>query len=343
MRTQYLYDDVTGACIAEFDENGDTQVEYTTNPQTGELISENHNGQEVYHHYDGEGNTRQTADSAGNVLGEATYDAFGETVAESGNMKTTYRFRGQQGFSTDPLTGVVSKANQSYSPSFGRGLSAGNSTVVSGRDPIAYLVVASRPGGNRYLFTTMSSVTQFQDPFPLPKLLWPVKCYGLDNLSGQIVYAAVMCKDGSLTVKYVSPIDKEGQTLDPCVRSCIRDHEERHIEQFRKYCPDVCDDCFNDGKYIGMQRDYQIQLECGAYLIERTCLLRFLQRGGGTGCSRVSIFKRLAEVDRIARRSYDCEPWPLPPTDAQLKPVPGPLPEVKPWPDVPLPFPREPK
>ena len=68
MRTQYLYDDVTGACIAEFDENGDTQVEYTTNPQTGELISENHNGQEVYHRYDGEGNTRQATDSNGNVL-----------------------------------------------------------------------------------------------------------------------------------------------------------------------------------------------------------------------------------------------------------------------------------
>ena len=123
MRTQYLYDDVTGACIAEFDENGDTQVEYTTNPQTGELISENHNGQEVYHRYDGEGNTRQTTDSAGNVLGEATYDASGETVAESGNMKTTYRFRGQQGFSTDPLSGDVSKANQNYSPPIGRRLS----------------------------------------------------------------------------------------------------------------------------------------------------------------------------------------------------------------------------
>ena len=122
MRTQYLYDDVTGACIAEFDENGDTQVEYITNPQTGELISENHNGQEVYHHYDGEGNTHQTADSAGNVLGEATYDAFGETVAESGDMGTTHRFRGQQGFSTDPLTGVVSKANQNYSPPIGRRL-----------------------------------------------------------------------------------------------------------------------------------------------------------------------------------------------------------------------------
>ena len=48
--------------------------------------------------------------------------AFGETVAESGDMKTTYRFRGQQGFSTDPLTGDVSKANQNYSPPIGRRL-----------------------------------------------------------------------------------------------------------------------------------------------------------------------------------------------------------------------------
>ena len=57
------------------------------------------------------------------MLGEATYDAFGETVAESGDMKTTYRFQGQRGFSTDPLTGDVSKANQNYSPSLGRRLS----------------------------------------------------------------------------------------------------------------------------------------------------------------------------------------------------------------------------
>ena len=124
MRTQYLYDDVTGACIAEFDENGDAQVEYTTNPQTGELISENHNGQEVYHRYDGEGNTRQATDADGSVLGEATYSAFGETLAESGNMNTTQRFRGRQRFSTDPLTSVVSRGNLDYSPPLGRGLSA---------------------------------------------------------------------------------------------------------------------------------------------------------------------------------------------------------------------------
>ena len=294
MQTNYLWDDVTGTCLAEYDEHGETTVEYTVNPQTGELISERRDGEDIYHHYDGDGNTRQTTDSASNVLGETTYDAFGETVASSGDMKTDYRFRGQQGFSTDPVTGDVSKAIQNYAPSLGRRLSAGNFSVVSGHDPNAYLVVASRLGGNRSLFTTMSSVTQIQDPFPLPKLLWPVKCYGLDHLSGPDVYAAIICKDGSLTVKYVNLTDKGGQILDPCVRSCIRDHEERHIEQFRRYCPDVCDDCFNDGKYIGMQRDYQIQLECGAYLIERTCLLRFLQRGGGTGCSRVSIFNRLS-------------------------------------------------
>ena len=143
MRTQYLYDDVTGACIAEFDENGDTQVEYTTNPQTGELISENHNGQEVYHRYDGEGNTRQTTDSDGSLLGEATYTAFGETVAESGDMMTTYRFRGQRGHTTDVVTGDISKSSQVYSPSLGRKLSLANAGMVevaTGADVSQYSV-----------------------------------------------------------------------------------------------------------------------------------------------------------------------------------------------------------
>ena len=131
MLTRYLWDYATNTCLAEMDEQGETLVDYTVDPQTGELISENHGGQEVYHRYDGDGNTRQTADSAGNVLGEATYSAFGETVAESGDMQTTYRFRGQRGFSTDSLTGDLSQGNQIYSPSLGRGLSlAGVSGTV---------------------------------------------------------------------------------------------------------------------------------------------------------------------------------------------------------------------
>ena len=141
MRTQYLYDDVTGACIAEFDENGDTQVEYTTNPQTGELISENHDGQEVYHRYDGEGNTRQTTDSAGNVLGEATYDAFGEPVAESDAMTTTYRFQGQRGYATDPASGYVARSPYEYSPTVGRSLTIVRASTRSGsadRDTTTY-------------------------------------------------------------------------------------------------------------------------------------------------------------------------------------------------------------
>ena len=68
METNYFWDAVTGTCLAELDENGDVTVKYTVNPQTGELISENHSGEEVYHHYDGDGNTRQTTDSNDNVL-----------------------------------------------------------------------------------------------------------------------------------------------------------------------------------------------------------------------------------------------------------------------------------
>ena len=144
METNYFWDAVTGTCLGELDENGDVTVQYTTNPQTGELISENHAGEEVYHHYDGDGNTRQTTDSAGNVLGEATYTAFGETVAESGDMNTTYLNRGRQGYSTDSLTGDQSRGGKDYSPSIGRHLSltclvVGPSSHGNGYSPAASL------------------------------------------------------------------------------------------------------------------------------------------------------------------------------------------------------------
>ena len=126
MQTRYVWDYTTNTCLAELNEHGETTVEYTVNPLTGELISERRDGEDIYHHYDSDGNTRETTDSAGNVLGQATYTAFGEVVAESGNTQTTYRLRGQQGFSTDSLTGDVSRDNQNYSPSLGRRLSLAN-------------------------------------------------------------------------------------------------------------------------------------------------------------------------------------------------------------------------
>ena len=129
METNYFWDSVTGTCLAELDENGDVTVQYTVNPQTGELISENHAGEEVYHHYDGEGNTRQTTDSDGDVLGESSYTAFGETVAESGDMGTTYRFQGRRGYTTDPLTGDVSNPGSEYFPSAGRGAVASSRAI----------------------------------------------------------------------------------------------------------------------------------------------------------------------------------------------------------------------
>ncbi len=73
MQTRYVWDYTTNTCLAELaNEHGETTVEYTVNPLTGELISERRDGEDIYHHYDGDGNTRETTDSAGNVLGKAT-------------------------------------------------------------------------------------------------------------------------------------------------------------------------------------------------------------------------------------------------------------------------------
>jgi hypothetical protein len=58
-------------------------------------------------------------------------------------MKTTYRFRGQQGFSTDPLTGDVSKRNQDYSPFLGQRLSS--TSVETSPDGLSAYVVLPTP------------------------------------------------------------------------------------------------------------------------------------------------------------------------------------------------------
>ena len=54
-------------------------------------------------------------------------------------MKTTYRFRGQQGFSTDPLTGLVFRGNLGYYSPLGRRLSSTDDNYSAGawkEDPI---------------------------------------------------------------------------------------------------------------------------------------------------------------------------------------------------------------
>ncbi len=158
MLTRYVWDYATNTCLAEVNEQGETTVEYTVNPQTGELISERRDGEDIYHRYDGDGNTRQTADSAGNVLGEATYTAFGEVVAESGDMQTTYRFRGQQGFSTDPVTRDVSRGNSSYSPSLGRMLTVHAAPMRRGISVNLAPAHAGRVNGrNGYVWATLQN------------------------------------------------------------------------------------------------------------------------------------------------------------------------------------------
>ena len=48
MLTRYLWDYATNTCLAEMDEQGETLVDYTVDPQTGELISERREGESIY-------------------------------------------------------------------------------------------------------------------------------------------------------------------------------------------------------------------------------------------------------------------------------------------------------
>lgn len=73
---------------------------------------------------DGSGNVRQLTDTAGAVIDQYAYDAFGNGVAQAGSTENDYRYLGQQ---LDEETGLYYLRERYYDPAVGRFL---------GRDPV---------------------------------------------------------------------------------------------------------------------------------------------------------------------------------------------------------------
>jgi hypothetical protein len=79
--TKYFWDPVEDNVIEEYDENGDTIVEYEAEPDLyGNLISQDRDGVAIYYHFDGQGSTLALSNENGDVTDEYAYNAFGERV-----------------------------------------------------------------------------------------------------------------------------------------------------------------------------------------------------------------------------------------------------------------------
>lgn len=130
-KVNYLWNPINDNIIAEYDDEGNMLVEYTTEPDYhGAIVSEYRNGETFYHHYDGQGNTVALTNDAGDVTDRFSYTAFGEVTERTGSTPTPYQYMGKYGYYTDAETGTISARR--------RTLDAGRARWLS-PDPLGFL------------------------------------------------------------------------------------------------------------------------------------------------------------------------------------------------------------
>ncbi len=129
---KFIWDELGDNVLAELDGVDATAVEYThlAGPYS-ELISRQPQSQEtMFYHFDGQGSTRETTDSAHTVTNKFVYDAWGATHASSGSGTTPFKYHGANGYYADDETDRYYVRRRNYQPSLGRWVS---------RDPLGFV------------------------------------------------------------------------------------------------------------------------------------------------------------------------------------------------------------
>jgi RHS repeat-associated protein len=94
VETRYLLDEgITANVWEEYASNGMVQASYAYG---NDLITQTQAEQTSYYLVDGLGSTRLLLDSQGQVLNTYGYEAFGETVSQSGTASNKYQYAGEQ-------------------------------------------------------------------------------------------------------------------------------------------------------------------------------------------------------------------------------------------------------
>jgi RHS repeat-associated protein len=94
--TQHLIDDQTPTGYAQVAEelvSGTVTAQFTYGVMR---ISQNRSGTVSYYGYDAGGSVRELVNSSGTVTDTYEYDAFGNTVSESGSTTNEFLYRGEQ-------------------------------------------------------------------------------------------------------------------------------------------------------------------------------------------------------------------------------------------------------
>jgi RHS repeat-associated protein len=115
VETRYLLDEgITANVWEEYAPNGTVQASYVYGR---DLITQTQAGQTSYYWVDGLGSTRLLTDVQGQVLNAYGYEAFGQTVSQSGTISNKYQYAGEQ---FDVILGDYYLRQRFYNASSGR-------------------------------------------------------------------------------------------------------------------------------------------------------------------------------------------------------------------------------
>lgn len=124
MARNFLWDPIEDNVIAEFDDDHNLIVEYTTEPEPyGDVISQHRDGETNCFYSDGLGSTTEVTNAAGDTIATRAYGSFGETTEQTGGLDFAFQFKGQLGFYYDSVTGLYYVRDRQYAPLIARWLS----------------------------------------------------------------------------------------------------------------------------------------------------------------------------------------------------------------------------
>jgi RHS repeat-associated protein len=204
VETRYLLDEgITANVWEEYASTGTVQGTYVYG---NDLIAQIQVGQMSYYLVDGLGSTRLLTDGLGQVLNSYGYEAFGETISQSGSAGNKYQFAGEQ---FDSALGDYYLRQRFYDTSSGR---FGRMDTYEGlvEEPLSF---------HKYIYANINPVV-FRDPSGFISIGGSAGG-GLGDATGALMILAILATIGAIT--YTATLENTREKV------CRYEIDEDHI------------------------------------------------------------------------------------------------------------------
>ena len=237
--------------VEEANSSGTEVASYSEGLSIDEPLAMNRSSAVSFYEADGLGSVTSLSSSAGALAQTYTRDSFGKQTASSGSLTNPFQYTARE---FDAETNLYFYRARYYDPETGRFMNEDPIGISGGLNLYSY--VKNSP-------INLTDATGLQRQKPKRPEVDPNAVF------------FVCCKKGQLAICE----NNLGQNVpsDQSVTSCLYEHEDKHLQDFRNDCPagtkNFCADKPNNWPVVVDKSD-QPNVECRGYCQEMTCLER---------------------------------------------------------------------